>query len=341
MNSPQTSLFSSRSGFFWNCRKGEHNRKTEKQATMSTITAQTSTPVYDIKRPRQLFSARDEILHQQLILACTFGNEEFFVHVLTEILALDTSASTKIPSSTTTPNQSSQDESSQASSSSASSFATSPSMEVINRPNYIGQTALMICIVKGHFDLVNRLLSLQYINIGACTFQDKKNALMLAAERGYSGIVSSLLLVSNSNMMSLKASSSSSPLPPSLPSLWSSITIDINAQDFEGKTALMYACAKSNFSSVLALINKSRLKPNLNIQDGNGRTALHHLLIHNFSSINKNRFSLLATGGSGSTGGGRQSSSLQLIQQALIDAKIDTQIRDVYGKTVLDYVNEM
>lgn len=311
---------------------------------MSTIMAQTSTPAYDIKRPRQLFSARDEILHQQLILACTFGNEEFFVHVLTEILALDTSPTTsaKIPSSTTTPNQSSQDESSQASSSSASSFATSPSMEVINRPNYIGQTALMICIVKGHFDLVNRLLSLPYIHIGACTFQDKKNALMLAAERGYSGIVSSLLLVSNSNMMSLKSSSSSSsPLPPSLSSLWSSITIDINAQDSEGKTALMYACAKSNFSSVLALINKSRLKPNLNIQDGNGRTALHHLLIHNFSSINKNRFSLLATGGSGSTGGGRQSSSLQLIQQALIDAKIDTQIRDVYGKTVLDYVNEM
>jgi hypothetical protein len=175
-------------------------------------------------------------------------------------------------------------------------------MEIINRPNYIGQTALILCIIHGRFNFVTKLLSLKKLDVSFQTFHEQKNALMFAAERGYSGIVS--------NLLNFKKKS-----------------IDIDTQDIHGKTALMYACENLNFSSVQALL---KFKPNVNMRDINGRTALHHIYCNNFSAIGKRHNKKYTS----------QGSSPQYIYQALLNANINEQIKDRFGKTASDYIDD-
>jgi ankyrin repeat protein len=79
---------------------------------------------------------------------------------------------------------------------------------------------------------------------------------------------------------------------------------DINIQDVDGRTALIYACKNNNIETARILILNGA---NINIQDYDGKNALMHCCI---STINEN------------------------IIKLLLDHKPDLTLSDIYGKTI-------
>ncbi len=86
--------------------------------------------------------------------------------------------------------------------------------------------------------------------------------------------------------------------------------IDVNAVDEHNRTPLIHAIRHATDASVSQLLKDNRVK--LNSTDITGRTALHYAIIK-----------------------GRQ-----LMSCRMVEAGIDTSIKDTYGKRALDYVTE-
>jgi ankyrin repeat protein len=118
----------------------------------------------------------------------------------------------------------------------------------INYVNYFGQTPLMISIISNKPQIAQMLLKQKNIIVDNKSFLEEKTCLMLACERGYSGIIQGILSKN-------------------------AYILDV---DVEGKTCLHYAIINKYFSVAQALIKIDA--DVVNIQDNQGRTALHYAL---------------------------------------------------------------
>ena len=118
----------------------------------------------------------------------------------------------------------------------------------LNYVNYFGQTPLMISIIANKPEIAQKLLKSNLIKIDQKTHLENKTHLMYACEKGYSGIIQTLL----------------------------SKGARADDCDSQGRTALHYAIMNKLFGVAQVLIRSD--SNIINIQDVEGRTALHYAL---------------------------------------------------------------
>ena len=114
--------------------------------------------------------------------------------------------------------------------------------DLINTQDYQGKTLLMHSIINEHFQFTNTLLACDSIDIDKRTNQTQQTALMFAIEKAF---ISTVLQLLNEN--------------------------NVTDCDASGKSLLMYAV--DNFSIIQAIL-KSKSALDLNQQDNEGRSFL-------------------------------------------------------------------
>ena len=141
--------------------------------------------------------------------------------------------------------------------------------EYLNSQDNDGNTALMFAADLGDFSIVEKLLEKE-VDI---TLQDKRGdtALTIAGDNGFINIVDLLLetIPSESGMLLIDAIKQDDyKLVRELMEL---NTVDINLQDEDGNTALIFACKNDNYDIVKLLVDKGA---DINVQNNNGISPL-------------------------------------------------------------------
>ena len=194
----------------------------------------------------------------------------------------------------------------------------------VNYRDNKGNSALMLACQEQQNIMLKTLLQKKDISINGTYDGMKRNVLMYACATGDIEIVTSILQVKSPDF-------------------------DINAQDFDGKTALMLATKEGHKECVELLLRMPEL--DVNIKDNLGDTAFIFASMKGHTDIVKmilgsNQevdFNAKGFEKSGYTWACRNKHEdiIQLLKQESDRLNIDLHIKDKYGKTGDDYINNI
>ena len=194
----------------------------------------------------------------------------------------------------------------------------------VNYRDNKGNSALMLACQEQQSIMLKTLLQKKDINISGTYDGMKRNILMYACSNGDTEIITSILQVKSPEF-------------------------DINAQDFDGKTALMLATKEGHIECVELLLREPEL--DINIRDNLGDTAFifacmkgHTDIVKMILSSNQEvDFNTKGFEKSGYTWACRNKHEdiINLLKQESERLNIDLHIKDKYGKTGDDYINNV